>query len=104
MIAEVLVDTGAHVSLVPNGLFPDTCLKSSDRSVPLKVANGGIMGGGGRETELGLEFWERDRLDGPDEAKRLMLHGQFYEADLSDWDIIMGYDFLVRKIRGMIAT
>ena len=46
VIADVLVDTGAQVSLVRNGLFPDTCLKSSARPVRLKVANGGSMGGG----------------------------------------------------------
>ena len=63
VIADVLVDTGAQVSLLRNGLFPDTCLKSSDRPVRLKAANGGIMGGGAREAELGLEFWEHDRLD-----------------------------------------
>ena len=57
VIADVLVDTGAQVSLVQNGLFPDTCLKSSDRRVRLKVANGEIMDGGARELKLGVEFW-----------------------------------------------
>ena len=60
VIADVLVDTRAQVSLVRNGLFPDTCLKSSDRPVRLKAANGRIMGGGAREAQLGLEFWEHD--------------------------------------------
>ena len=63
VVVDVLVDTGAQVSFVRNGLFPDTCLKSSDRPVRLKVANGGIMGVGAREAELGLEVWEHDRLD-----------------------------------------
>ena len=27
-----------------------------------------------------------------------MLHGQFYEANLSDGDIIMGYDFRIRNL------
>ena len=40
VIAEVLVDTGAQVTLGRNGLFPDTCLKTSDRPVRLKAANG----------------------------------------------------------------
>ena len=62
VIADVLVDTGAQVSLVRDGLFPDTCLKSSDRPVRLKVANGEIMGRGARDPELGLEFREHDRL------------------------------------------
>ena len=60
VIADVLVDTGAQVSLVRNGLFPETCPNSSDRPVHLKVANGGIMGGGAGEAELGLQFWEHD--------------------------------------------
>ena len=63
VVADVLVDTGAEVSLVRNGLIPDTCLKSSDQPVRLKVANGRIMGGGAREAKLGLECWEHDRLD-----------------------------------------
>ena len=102
VIADVLVDTGAQVTLVRNGLFPDTFLKSSDRPVRLKVRNGGIMSGGARVAELGLEFREHDRLDRPDQAKRLMLHGKFYEADLSDWDIIMDYDFMVSNSAGAL--
>ena len=95
VISDVLVDTAAQVSLVRNGLISDTCLKSSDRPVRLKVGNGGIMGGGAREAELGLEFWEHDQQNRPDQAKRLTRQGKFYEANLSDWDIIMGYDFMV---------
>ena len=68
----------------------------------LKVANGEIMGGGSHEAELGLEFREHDRLDHPDQAKRLMLQGKFYEADLPDWDIIMGYDFMVSNSAGVL--
>ena len=102
VVADVLVDTGVEVSLVRNGLFPDTCLKSSDRPVRLKVANGGIMGGGSRDTEFGLEFWEHDRLHQPYEAKRLMFHGKVYESDLFDWDIIMGYDFMVSNSAGAL--
>ena len=83
VIADVLLDTGGQVSLVRNGLFPDTCLKSSDRPVHLKVANGGIMGGGACEAKLGPEFGEHDRLDRPDQAERLMLHEEFYKSDLS---------------------
>ena len=31
VVADVLMDTGAQVSLVRKGMFPDTCLKNSDR-------------------------------------------------------------------------
>ena len=78
-----------------NGLFPDTCLTCIDRRVRLSVANGGVMGGGAREGKHGLEFWEHDPSDPANPAKRLMLHGKLYEAHVSDWHIIMGYDFMV---------
>ena len=60
VVIDVFVDTGAQVSLLSNGLFRDTCLKSSDRPVRLKVANGRIMGGGACEAELRLESWQQD--------------------------------------------
>ena len=78
VVADVLLDTGAQVSLVREGLFPYTFLKDSDRPVRLKVANAEILGEGSREAELGLEFWEHVPLDRPDQAKRLMLQGKFY--------------------------
>ena len=31
-----------------------------------------------------------------------MPHGRFYEADLSDWDIIMGHDFMVGNSAGAL--
>ena len=68
----------------------------------LKVANGAIVGGGSREAGVGLEFWQHDRLDRPDQAKRLMLQGNFYEGNLPDWDIIMGYDFMVSNSAGAV--
>ena len=68
----------------------------------LKVANGGIMGGGDREAKLGLKFREHDRFDQPDQAKSLMFHGKLYEPDLSDRDIIMGYDFIVSNSAGAL--
>ena len=56
LVADVWVDTAAHVGLVQKGLFPDTCLKDSARPVNLKLANGQIMGGGSSEAERGLKF------------------------------------------------
>ena len=44
VVTNVLVHTGAQVSLVLEGLFQDTCLKDSDRPVCLKVVNGEIVG------------------------------------------------------------
>ena len=102
MIADVLVDTGAQVSLVRKGLFSKEVLKPSRRPVRLKVANGEIMGGGTHEATIGMEFWEHDRLSRPDLSKRIVLSGNFYAADISDWDIIMGYDFMVSNAIGAL--
>ena len=66
-IADVLVDTRAQVSLVRNGLFPDTCLKSIARPVRLKVAKGEIVGGGAREAKLRWNFGSM--TDGIDETR-----------------------------------
>ena len=59
----------------------------------LKVANGEI---------IGMEFWEHDRFNRPDLSKRIVLSGNFLPADISDWDIIMGYDFMVSKPIGAL--
>ena len=102
VIADVLVDTGAKVSLVRKGLFSEEFLKPSRRPVRLKVANGEIMGGGTHEATIGMEFSEHDRLNRPDLAKRIVVSGNFYAADISDWDIIMGYDFMVSNAIGAL--
>ena len=68
----------------------------------LKVANGEIMCGGTHEATIGMEFWEHDRLNGPDLSKRIVLSRSFYAADISNWDIIMGYDFMVSNAIGAL--
>ena len=48
------------------------------------------MGGGTHETTISMEFREHERLNGPDLAKRSTLSGNFYVADITDWNMIMG--------------
>ena len=55
LVVDVLVDTGAQVSLVQRGLFKEESLQPSRRPVPLKVANGEIMGGGTHEATISME-------------------------------------------------
>ena len=84
LVVDVLVDTGAQVSLVRRGLFKEESLQPSRRPVRLKVANGEIMGGGTHEATISMEFWEHGRLNRPDLAKRSTLSGNFYVADITD--------------------
>ena len=100
LVVDVLVDTGAQLSLVRRGLFKEESLQPSRRPVRLKVANGEIMGGGTHEATISMEFWEHERLNRPDLAKRSTLSGDFIVADITDWDMIMGYDFMVANAIG----
>ena len=102
LVVDVLVDTGAQVSLVRRGLFKEESLQPSRTPVRLKVANGEIMGGGTHEATISMEFWEHERLKCPDLAKRSTLSGNFYVADITDWDMIMGYDFMVANAIGAL--
>ena len=102
LVVDVLVDTGAQVSLVRRGLFKEESLQPSRRPVRLKVANGEIMGGGTHEATISMESWEHERLNRPDLAKRSTPSGNFYVADITDWDMIMGYGFMVANAIGAL--
>ena len=102
LVVDVLVDTGAKVSLVRRGLFKEESLQPSCRPVRLKVANGEIMGGGTHEATISMEFWEHERLNRPDLAKKSTLSGNFYVANITDLDIIMAYDFMVANAIGAL--
>ena len=102
LVVDVLVDTGAQVSLVRRGLFKEESLQPSRRPVCLKVANGEIMGGSTHEATISMEFWEHERLNRPDLAKRSTLSGNFYTADITEWNMIMGYDFMMGNAIGAL--
>ena len=85
---NVLVDTGAQVSLVRRGLFKEKSLEPSRRPVRLKMANGEMLGGGTHEATISMEFWGHERLNRPDLTKRSTLSGNFYVAQ----HYKLGYD------------
>ena len=101
-VVDVLVDTGAQVGLVRRALFKEESLQPSRRPVPVKVANGEIMGGGSHEASISLQFWEHERLNRPDLVKRSTLSENFYVANLTDCNLIMGYDVMVSNAIGAL--
>ena len=60
------------------------------------------MGGSAHGSTISMELWEHERLNRPDLAKRSTLSGNFYVADITDWDMIMGYDFMVGNTIGAL--
>ena len=60
------------------------------------------MGGGTHEATISMEFWEHECLNRPDLAKRSTLSGNFYVADITDWDMITGYDLMVANAIGAL--
>ena len=102
-VFDVLVDTGAQVSLVKAGLLPPECLTDSRKPVRLKVANGQYMVGGTREAAIGLQFVNHRELSRPDLGKEILLQGRFYEAQM-DWDMILGYDFMMETDSGVLPA
>ena len=102
-VFDVLVDTGAQVSLVKACLLPPECLTDSRRPVRLKVANGQYMVRGTREAAIGLQFVNHRELSRPDLGKEILLQGCFYETQM-DWDMIVGYDFMMETDSGVLPA
>ena len=104
-VSDVLVDTGAQLSLVKAGLLPPDCLTDSRKPVRLKVANGQYMVGGTKtkEAAIGLQFVNHRELSPPDLGKEILLQGRFYEAEIN-WDMIVGYDFMMETDPGVLPA
>ena len=102
-VFDVLVDTGAQVSLVKAGPLRPDCLTDSRRPVRLKVANGQYMVGGTRQAAIRLQFVNHRELSRPDLGMEILLQGRFYEAQ-SDWGMIVGYDFMMETDSGILLA
>ena len=92
-IFEILADTRAQVSLVRRGLLSSRFLRRSAAPVTLRKANGEIMEGALDEARISVEFVRHEQLSRPDLGLKQRIKGLFYETDLPDWDMIMGFDF-----------
>ena len=93
-VFNMLVDTGAQVSLVGAGLLPSECLTASRRPVRLKVANSQYMVGGTKDAKIALQFFNHHDMSRLDHGKGILLKGKFYEAQI-DQDMIFRYDFMM---------
>ena len=102
-VFDVLVDTGAHVSLVKACLLLTECLTDSPKPVRLKVANRQYLVGGTKEAAIGLQFVNHRELSRPDLGKEILLQRRFYEAKM-DWDMILGYDFMMETDSGVLPA
>ena len=61
------------------------------------------MVGGTKEAAIGLQFVKHRELSRPDLGKEILLHGSFYEAEM-DWDMIVGYDFMMETDSGVLPA
>ena len=61
------------------------------------------MVGGTKEAAIGLQFVNHRELSRPDLGKEILLHGSFYEAEM-DWDMIVGYDFMMETDSGVLPA
>ena len=95
VMTDVLVDTGAQVSVVQQGVCPEECVGADAQPVRLQGAIGKTMGGGTQQAKISVEIWEHDCLNRPDLAKGLSLSGNFDTADITHGDLIISYDFIV---------
>ena len=102
-LLNVLVDTGAQVSLGKAGLLPPECLIASRRPVRLKIANGHYIEGGTKEAKFAQQLVTHREPSRPDLCKEILLKGEFYEAQM-DWDIIVGYDFIMETDSGALPA
>ena len=102
-VFDVLVDTGAQVSLVKGGLLLPECLTDSRRPVRLKVTNGQYMVGGTREAVIGLQLVNHRELSRPELGKEILLQGRFYESQM-DSNMIVGYDFMMETDSGVLPA
>ena len=61
------------------------------------------MVGGTKEAGIALLFLNHREMSCPDLGKEIPLKGRFYEAQM-DWDMIVGYNFMMEKDRGVLPA
>ena len=98
---DMLVEKGAHFSLVKARLLLLECLTTSRRPVRLRVANVQYLVGGTMEAKIALQFVNHRELSRPDINKQLHLNGNSHEAQM-DWNMIVWYNFMMETDSGVL--
>ena len=88
---RVLVDTGAQVNLIREGLVPYVCTQLAIKPVRLMAANQLPLPGGGRCTTVDLSFVQV--IDRNILPEKFVCPAEFYEAQI-DVDAILSYPWL----------
>ena len=102
-VFNVLVDTGAKVSLVKAGPVQPDCLTTSRRPIRLKVAHGQYMVRDRKEAKITLRVVNHGELSRPDLGKEILLWGKCHKAGM-EWDMIVRYDVMMATDPGILLA
>ena len=96
-VLRALIDTGAEVNLVREGIFPQTEFSFANQRLNLTTANGQPMRGGNLSLKAKLYF---SRYQGREFLEECTLPAEFYQADIAA-DAILGCPWLKRQRLGI---
>ena len=85
---RALVDTGAQVNLVRNGLFSCDEFQRANSPLTLVAANGQVLEGGKSTIELRMKFYQSSEVT--EVQSEVELDGEFFEANIGI-DAILSY-------------
>ena len=96
---EILIDTGAEVNLIREGLVPKHLLSPAEKTFRFLTADGTRMRGGDKVVQLKMSFQKTTMTD--TDPTKFETEGLFYQADIQA-DAILSHPWLVEKRLGVI--
>ena len=96
---EILIDTGAEVNLIREGLVPKNLLSTAEKTFRFLTADGTRMRGGDKVVQLKMCFQKTTMTDA--DPTKFETEGLFYQADIQA-DAILSHPWLVEKRLGVI--
>ena len=92
---KALIDTGAQVSIVRQGLLPDECFRAARKPLLLKTASGELLPGGQRVASLLMEI-DAETDKGCPVKTPWKTNITVHDGDVGA-DMIIGYPWLMRQ-------